>query len=274
MLSRLLIAATVCLLASPLVFGWAGTEVRAQTEEKEKTEEAKTEAGPSEEEILRQLQEVMDQLNALRIEVGALRKAVDDIHRVAVRPRTPPAPASIALDDDEAMGSAEATVAIVEFSDFQCPYCRRFHNQTFPQLKDAYIDTGKIQYIFRDFPLEQLHSQAVTASIAANCAGQQGKYWEMHHEVFMNQNLIGPALFTELAESLELDLKVFATCLEDPAQREEIEKDLVYGQSVGVRGTPHYFIGRIEGDTLVDVKRVSGAQPFQAFASIIDSLLQ
>jgi protein-disulfide isomerase len=73
---------------------------------------------------------------------------------------------------------------------------------------------------------------------------------------------------------LELDSTAFATCLDDPAQKEEIEKDLVYGQSVGVRGTPHYFIGRIEGDALVDVKRVSGAQPFQAFATIIDSLLQ
>jgi protein-disulfide isomerase len=274
MLSRLFIGVTFCLLASTLVFGSAGIEAQTQTTAKEKQEESKAEAGPSEEEILRQLQEVMDQLHALRTEVGALRKAVDDIHRVAVRPRAPPAPASITLDDDEVMGSAEATVALVEFSDFQCPYCRRFHSQTFPQLKESYIDTGKMRYIFRDFPLEQLHPQATAASIAANCAGQQGKYWEMHHELFMNQNRIGPALFTELAESLELDSQAFATCLDDPAQKEEVEKDLAYGQSVGVRGTPHYFIGRIEGDELVEVKRVSGAQSYQAFANVIDSLLR
>jgi protein-disulfide isomerase len=260
MFSRLCLVVTPCLLASMLTFG--------------EQEEAKGEAGTSEEVILRQLQELMNELEALRAEVGELKKAVDDIHRVAVRPRTPPAPASIDLDDDEVMGNAEATVAVVEFSDFQCPYCRRFHSQTFPELKESYIDTGKVRYIFRDFPLEQLHSQAVSAAIAANCAGQQGKYWEMHHELFANQSRFTPALFTELAQSLALDVTTFETCLDDPAQKEEVQKDLAYGQSVGVRGTPHYFIGRIEGDTLVDVKRVSGAQPFQAFATVIDSLLQ
>jgi protein-disulfide isomerase len=224
--------------------------------------------------ILRQLQEVMSELQALRNEVEQLKKAVDDIHRVAVRPRTPPPPASISLDDDEVLGSPDATVALVEFSDFQCPYCRRFHDRTFPQLKASYIDTGKLRYIYRDFPLGQIHPQAMNASIAANCAGGQGKYWDMHHALFANQHRIGPALFTELAQNLELDEQAFETCLNDPAQKEEVERDMAYGRSVGVRGTPHYFIGRVEGGKLVDVKRVSGAQSLKAFADVIDSLLK
>ena len=273
MIFRPYIVFTSCLLAVHLLLV-ADAESQSSASSKEQKEDSRAEAGPSEEMILEQLQEVMDELQALRNEVGQLKKAVDDIHRVAVRPRVPPPPPSITLDDDEVMGRPEAKVALVEFSDFQCPYCRRFHNQTFPKLKESYIDSGKIRYIFRDFPLEQLHPQAIKASIAANCAGQQGKYWDMHHALYTNQNRIGPDLFTELAQSLELDLLAFETCLEDPAQKEEVEKDLAYGKSLGVRGTPHYFIGRIEGDKLVDVKRVSGAQSYQAFANVIDSLLK
>jgi protein-disulfide isomerase len=96
----------------------------------------------------------------------------------------------------------------------------------------------------------------------------------MHHELFTNQKRIGPDLFKELAQSLELDSQAFAACLDDPTQKTEIEKDMDDGRSVGVRGTPHYFIGHIEGDKMVDVKQVSGAQSFQAFANFIDSLLK
>jgi protein-disulfide isomerase len=102
----------------------------------------------------------------------------------------------------------------------------------------------------------------------------QGKYWEMHHGLYINQRRLGPELYNELATSTGLDLAAFQACMEDPEQVKEVEKDLAYGQSVGIRGTPHYFVGRIEGDQVVDVKPLSGAQPYQAFANIIDPLLQ
>jgi protein-disulfide isomerase len=224
--------------------------------------------------ILEQLESLRMELRVLRSEVGELRKAVNDIHKVAVRPQAPPPPSSVDLDDDFVMGSPEAKVAIVEFSDFQCPYCLRFHNNTLPQLRENYIDTGKVRYIFRDFPLTQIHSGAVQAAIAANCSGAQGKYWEMHHDLFINQRHFGPELFNELAESLQLDMEAFQACMEDPEQIKEVEKDLADGQSVGVRGTPYYLIGRVEGNRLVDIKPLSGAQPYPAFAQIIDSLLE
>jgi protein-disulfide isomerase len=172
------------------------------------------------------------------------------------------------------MGSSDARVAIVEFSDYQCPYCRRYFQQTFPRIKETYIDTGKAQYIFRDFPLEQIHKEAVPAAVAANCSGQQGKYWEMHRALFSHQGRFTPETFTTLAQELELDFEAFQACLQDPAQKKEVGDDLVYGQSVGVRGTPHFFVGRVEGGKLVDVKVLSGAQPFPAFQNLIDSFLQ
>ncbi len=224
--------------------------------------------------ILVQLESLRNELRALRAEVGQLRKSVNEIHRAAVRPKAPPSPTTVRLDGDAVMGSPDAKVAIVEFSDFQCPYCLRFHSNTFPQLRENYIDTGKVQYIFRDFPLKQIHPKAVAAAVAANCSGLQGKYWEMHHGLYINQRRLGPELYNELATSTGLDLAAFQACMEDPEQVKEVEKDLAYGQSVGIRGTPHYFVGRIEGDQVVDVKPLSGAQPYQAFANIIDPLLQ
>ena len=224
--------------------------------------------------VLQQLEELRNMIRALQSEMAELRKAVNDIHRVAVRPRTPPAPSSIDLDDDNVMGSVDAKVAIVEFSDYQCPYCRRYYQQTFPQIKETYIDTGKVQYIYRDFPLEQIHNEAVPAAVVANCSGQQGKYWEMHNALFTHQGRFAPEVFTELARILELDLETFQTCLQEPAQKQEVSEDLAYGQSVGVRGTPHFFVGRVDGSKLVEVKALSGAQPFPSFQSLIDSLLQ
>jgi protein-disulfide isomerase len=267
-----LLVTTYLLSTSFFVASMSAEEQTRETSSQDRQAEDKGESGEAA--ILRQLQELQNELRALRSEVGELRKAVNDIHRAAVRPRVPPAPSAVSLDSDKVMGSPEATIALVEFSDFQCPYCRRFYNQTFPQLKETYIDTGKLQFIFRDFPLEQIHREAIPAAVAANCSGQQGKYWEMHQALFSNQGRLGKELFIELAGELALDLPAFQSCLEDPEQLKEVASDQAYGQSIGVRGTPHYFIGRIEGNQLVDVKQVSGAQPFQNFQRIIDPLLQ
>ncbi len=253
-----------------LFLALGATHAQAYTETTQEEEKSPSSQDP----VLQQLEELRNMIRALQSEMSELRKAVNDIHRVAVRPRTPPAPSSVDLDDDDVMGSTDAKVAIVEFSDYQCPYCKRYYQQTFPQIKETYIDTGKVQYIFRDFPLEQIHNEAVPAAVVANCAGQQGKYWEMHRALFSHQGRFAPDVFTELARNLELDLDTFQTCLQEPAQKQEVSKDLTYGQSVGVRGTPHFFVGRVDGGKLVDVKALSGAQPFPSFQSLIDALLQ
>ena len=171
------------------------------------------------------------------------------------------------------LGDSPAREGVVEITDFQCPYCKRFHDQAFRQLKATYIETGKIQYFVRDFPLG-FHGQAKGAAVAAHCAGEQGAYWPMYDELLTNQHHLGPDLNEELANSHQLGVPEFLICLENPEQAKAVEADLAYGQSIGVRGTPNFYIGRIQDGKLAGATRISGAQTFQRFQQVIDSLLQ
>jgi protein-disulfide isomerase len=226
--------------------------------------------------VLRKLDELQAEVRGLKTEVAGLRKALAESAAAAAAAGIglPPAATRIALDNkDQVLGSPSAQVAVVEFSDFQCPYCGRFQADTFAQLKKAYVDTGKIKYVFRDFPLV-LHEQARSAAIAAHCAGRQDAYWKMHDALFSQQQRLGPELYKELAASFKLEPSAFASCLNDQAAAAEVDRDLAYGQSVGVRGTPSFFVGRIDKGQVVDAKAISGAKPFTVFAQAIDSLLR
>jgi len=223
--------------------------------------------------ILQQLVEMQKELKALREEVTQLRQAVTDLGRARTAPSPPPLPAAVLLDDDPALGSPSAPVAVVEFSEFQCPFCRRFHDQTMAQLKEQYVDTGKVRYVFRDFPLD-FHPQAKPAAVAAYCASKQDAFWKMHDALFANQPRLGPPLFEELAKSLGLDLAAFQACLQAPESVKEVEADASYGASVGVTGTPTFFIGRLKDGRLVSPQRISGAQPLAAFTTALDALLK
>ena len=171
------------------------------------------------------------------------------------------------------LGSAEATVGIVEFTDYQCPFCKRFYDQTFGAIKKNYVDNGKIQYRVRDYPLG-FHSEAKGASVAARCAGEQGKYWEMRSELFNRQRELGPELYESLAGEIGLKKKAFRKCMDDPERAAEVDESFVYAGMIGVTGTPSFFIGRIEGDQLVHARQISGAQPYSVFAKAIDSQLE
>jgi len=233
--------------------------------------------------LLRQLIEIQTVLRRLTTEIAALRKSVDGIKQVRatppVAPQRPAAPAASGPTDltveknDPKLGASTAKVAVVEFSDFQCPFCSRFHRQTFPGLKQQYIDTGKIQYVVRDFPLG-FHPEARMAALAANCAGKQDAFWGMQDKLFSNQRGLGDAMYQQLAKELSLDMPRFNTCLGDGAVTAEVNADLSYGQSVGVRGTPTFFVGRLQDGRVVDAKKIVGAQPLTAFSRAIDALLK
>jgi protein-disulfide isomerase len=223
--------------------------------------------------VLRKLEEIQKEMQGLRAEVTSLRRALVEASNTAAALQAPAA-SRIALDAKEpVLGSPAATVAVVEFSDFECPYCGRFQQDTFAQIKKAYIDTGKIQYVPRDFPIV-MHERARGAAIAAHCAARQDAYWKMHNALFAQQQRLGPELYKELAASLQLDTTAFASCLNDQTAAAEVDKDLTYGQSVGVRGTPTFFVGRIDKGQVVDAKAISGAKPFTVFAQAIDALLK
>ncbi len=180
----------------------------------------------------------------------------------------------ISADDDPFIGNANAKVTIIEFSDYQCPFCRKFWTESYSQLKVDYIDTGKIKYVFRDFPLG-FHKGAIPAAIAGNCVreqlGNEG-YFKYHDIVFTEQNKITQNT-VNLDEKMILDfvskvggidMTKFNTCFNDPSQKTEVEADLTAGAKAGVSGTPSFFIN---GKLLV------GAQPYSVIKSEIEKAL-
>jgi len=221
---------------------------------------------------------IRDDLKQLKREVAAIRQAVTDIHKIAMdtpEPVAKPLPAQLALNldgNDPLLGSEDAGIAIVEFSDFQCPYCKRFADQTFPAINKNYIQTGKVRYIARDFPLD-FHPQAQGAAVAANCALAQGAYWQMRDSLFSNIRDLSPQRYQELASELKLDLEQFKECSNDKRHVEEVSEDQGLAASLGISGTPSFFIGRIEGDKLVNGRLIVGAQGYQTFSTVIDSIM-
>jgi protein-disulfide isomerase len=164
-------------------------------------------------------------------------------------------------------------VGIVEFSDFQCPFCRRFHEQTLPAIRKRYIDPGKVRYSYRDFPLDG-HGQAQQAAAAARCAGRQGAYWQMQVALFERQRELGPPLYPVLATGLKLDPRAFKACLSGRQEIARVRADGLYGQGLQVDSTPHFFIGKLSGNRLLSPISVIGASPFERFQAVIEDLLR
>ena len=176
----------------------------------------------------------------------------------------------VSEDDDAFLGDENAPVAVIEFSDFQCPFCRSFWRDTLPGIKSQYIDSGKVKFVYRDFPLD-FHPGAMPAAQAAECARDQEKFWEMHDKIFSEQDKQGGGTVQFVAEDIKkwaseigLNTGEFNSCLDSGKYAEEIGNDIKDGQAAGVSGTPGFFInGRL----------VVGAQPFSAFKAIIDEEL-
>ncbi len=170
---------------------------------------------------------------------------------------------SSATGDDPMKGSADAPVTIIEYSDFQCPFCARFWSQTLPQIQEEYIDTGKVKLIYKDFPLG-FHENAQKAGEAAECADDQGMFWEYHDMIYENQISLSVSSLKTWAKELGLDTSEFNDCLDSGKYTDEVKEDFKEGQAAGVSGTPAFFIN---GRSLV------GAQPFSAFQQIIEEEL-
>ncbi|MFB5610754.1 MAG: DsbA family protein [Nitrosopumilaceae archaeon] len=196
----------------------------------------------------------------------------------AQAPSQPSAPSviQVSLDDDPVKGDPNAPVTVVEFSDFQCPFCSRFYTQTLPALEENYIDTGKIKFVYRDLPLDNLHPNARPAHIAAECADEQGKFWEYHDVLFSNQGewnkLSSVDLSTQLNEyatSMGLNSASFDSCLSSKSMADEVQADYLHATQYGATGTPTFFIGT-EKDGFI---KLVGAQPFSAFQAAIDAQL-
>jgi protein-disulfide isomerase len=176
----------------------------------------------------------------------------------------PPAVVDVSEDDDPFLGDANAPVTIIEFSDYQCPFCGRFWSQTLPSIKSQYIDTGKVKLVFRDFPLDSIHPFATPAAIAAECVREQGgdeAYFEYHDILFTNQAALSQAGLISWAKQEGYNIE---SCLNSGKFRSEVQNDFRDGGAAGVSGTPAFF---------VNGKLISGAQPFSVFQQAIEAEL-
>ncbi len=193
----------------------------------------------------------------------------------ASRPQQAGPTAEALSDDDPAKGDPDAPLTIVEFSDFQCPFCKRFYEQTLPLIERDYIDTGKARLVYRDMPLEQIHPQAPATHVAAECAGDQGMFWEYHDLLFDRQgewSRLQPAGLDDAlagyAAELGLDAS-FGECVRSPEAAREMRHDLEQALGMGLTGTPTFLIGGNGHDFVA----ISGAQPYSTFSSILDGML-
>ena len=174
-----------------------------------------------------------------------------------------PSKVEVSIEDDPVKGSKDAPVTIVEFSDFQCPFCEKFFTQTLPLIEKNYIETGKVKLVYRDFPLK-FHQYAQKAAEAAECGEEQGKFWEFHNKIYENQDTMNDESFRQYAKDLGLDMTEFNKCLDSGQMADEVSIDSKDGRSYGVTGTPTFFINGI---------KVTGVRPYSAFQQIIDQEL-
>ena len=168
------------------------------------------------------------------------------------------------MDDDAIKGDPNAPVTIVEWSDFECPFCARFYSDTLSLIDEKYIQTGKVKLVYRDFPLS-FHPNAQKSAEAAECAGEQGKYYEMHDLLFERGVAGGVTSYKQFAQQLGLNTAEFNTCLDSGAMASEVQKDFADGQRAGVQGTPGF---------IVNGQLISGAQPFPVFEQVIEAALR
>lgn len=202
-------------------------------------------------------------------ELQAIKAMLEEDRRAAGEP----AAGTVRIPDValHVLGAANAPVTLVEFTDYQCPYCHKFHEQSWPEIKKNYVDTGKVRFIVRDLPLD-FHEQALPAALAARCAGEQDRYWPMYEALLGQKDALTRESTRRLAIAAGVNVPTFDACMQNPGLRHAIEADVAEAVRIGVNGTPGFMIaqrkdGQLEGTLLL------GAQPVAAFSGRIDALL-
>ncbi|MDP1544444.1 MAG: thioredoxin domain-containing protein [Anaerolineales bacterium] len=173
----------------------------------------------------------------------------------------PPSRYDISIEGYPSFGPDDAPITIVEFSDFQCPYCRRFHEQTYQALLDAY--PGQIRFVYRNLPLTSIHPEAMPAAVASLCANDQNVYWDYHEKLF-SSDALGRTVYVQYATDLEVDVEEFTACLDSGKHDDFIQQDMQYAFSIGVQSTPTFFVNGLA---------IVGAQPLLNFQQLIDQEL-
>lgn len=191
--------------------------------------------------------------------------------RPPVVPPEAPLPAEpLSLEWVALKGDPKAPVAIIAYSDFQCPYCRVFAQTIWPELQRTLIDTGQAQFAFRHLPLDAIHPQARRIGTVAECARQSGKFWEFHDVAFERQRELATLDIGDLAASIGLHRPAVLACADESQAVDVVNRDSREAARFGVRGTPTFFVGRVRADARVDVvQRLVGAQPVEVFLAAV-----
>jgi protein-disulfide isomerase len=223
-----------------------------------------------------------DELAELKEGQAAMQKDLADIKKLLEQgARAAPSkpafkPTEVTIDDAPVLGAADATVTLVEFSDYQCPFCRRHKDQVMPDLVKNFVDTGKLKYVMREFPLA-MHANAKGAAQAALCAGDQDQYWQMHDKMFENQRKLTVENLKAFGAELGLDSAVFDACLDDGKYAKQVSADLTTGGRMGITGTPAFVLGLTDpkDPNKANVTQfISGAQSLEKFTQTIEDLLK
>lgn len=230
------------------------------------------------------------QIQALIAAQIAVQKQLDEIKAMLkagaaaqAPPQAAPSPAPAIATVDHIIdiagaavkGAPTARVAIIEFSDYECPFCSRHALNTLPELAKEYIDTGKVRYVFRNLPLESIHPNAMRAASAAECAGEQGKYWQLHDRMFANQRALDVATLVNHGKAEGLDAARFQQCISSDKYTAKIRADQIDAERVGATSTPSFFVAVLTpGNSKARaVRMIRGAHPYPTFKAAIDSVL-
>ena len=230
----------------------------------------------SQQEILKELKELKTLLQQLRPPMPPPTANPSAANPAAAKPAPPQLPNfDLLLAGSPSKGKPDAPLVLLEFSDFECPFCGRYARDTYADVIKEFVDSGKVRYVFRHLPIESLHPRALRASQAAECAHEQGKFWEYHDRLFANQQALAEADLTRHAQGVGLALPAFEKCMAaQQASPAKIRQDQNEGGRAGVTGTPTFFLGTVTKDgRLKALRRMVGAHPITNFRSTIETLL-
>jgi protein-disulfide isomerase len=250
-------------------------------------EQAPQKSAPQSAPTSQDIEALKRQIEALIAAQMAVQKQLDEIKAMlkagaGAQAQAPmPAPAIATVDHvidiagAAVKGVPTARVAIIEFSDYECPFCGRHALSTLPELAKEYIDTGKIRYVFRNLPLESIHPNAMRAAVAAECAGEQGKYWQLHDRMFANQRALDATSLVNYAKAEGLDVTRFQQCLGSDKYNAKIRADQAESNRVDATSTPSFFVAVLTpGNSKARaVRMIRGAHPYPTFKAAIESVL-
>ena len=205
-------------------------------------------------------------------------------NQITPNPQAAPAqdtsPKEVSIDDDPILGDKNAPVTLIEFSDYECPFCKKYFDETYSKIKTDYVDTGKVKIVFRDLPLSFHNPLATKQANAANCARAQGTdetYFAYHDQIFTKTTSNGNGMTEDtlytIATDLGLNADVLRECVTAETYKEEIEKDIADGAKIGATGTPSFFIGKSTENGVISGTPLIGAYPYQNFKELIDKNL-